>query len=71
VTDTKHRGIRYSQAVRDAFWESVLAGSTPAQAAVIAGVSENAARQWLDQAGYVPRTCIPAEVSLERRPPTG
>ena len=36
VTDTKHRGIRYSQAVRDAFWESVRAGSTPAQAAVIA-----------------------------------
>jgi transposase, IS30 family len=68
VTDTKHRGIRYSQAVRDGFWESVRAGSTPAQAAMIAGVSENAARQWLDQARYVPRTPMPDEVSLEPAP---
>jgi transposase, IS30 family len=69
VTDTKHRGIRYSQAVRDAFWESVRAGSTLAQAAKIAGVSENAARQWLDQAGYVPRTPMPDEVSLDPASP--
>jgi IS30 family transposase len=69
VTDTKHRGIRYSQAARDAFWKSVQAGSTPAQAAVIAGVSENAARQWLDQAGFVPRTPMPVDVVVDLAAP--
>ncbi|ORB60635.1 IS30 family transposase [Mycobacterium shinjukuense] len=35
-------------------------GATPTQAAVIAGVSEHTALRWVDQAGYVPRTPIPA-----------
>jgi IS30 family transposase len=68
VTNTKHRGTRYSQAVRDAFWESVRAGVSPAQAAQAAGVSENAARQWLDQAGFVPRTCVVAELPQQLGP---
>jgi transposase, IS30 family len=62
VTVTKHRGTRYSAAVREVFWQAVRAGQSPAQAAGTAGVSENAARQWLDQAGYVPRTPMPADV---------
>ncbi|MCV6986669.1 IS30 family transposase [Mycobacterium shinjukuense] len=59
-TNPKHYGIRYSAEVRDAFWEALRTGATPTQAAVIAGVSEHTALRWVDQAGYVPRTPIPA-----------
>ncbi|MGH3540487.1 MAG: IS30 family transposase [Pseudonocardiaceae bacterium] len=38
---------------------------TPAQAAGAAGVSENAGRAWVKQAGYVPRTPISAAQELE------
>ncbi|KAA8939201.1 MAG: IS30 family transposase, partial [Mycobacterium sp.] len=58
-SNTKHRGTRYSQ-VKEAFWAALRSGMTPTQAAVATGVSENAARQWVAQAGYVPRTPIPA-----------
>jgi transposase, IS30 family len=70
-TNTKHRGIRYSPAVREAFWRAVHAGESPARAAVIAGVSENASRQWLQQAGFVPRTPVPADVEPDPSPPKG
>ncbi len=59
-TNLKHRGIRYSQQVKAAFWQALRSGASPTQAAVIAGVSETTARSWVDQAGYVPRTPISA-----------
>ena len=65
VTDRKHRGVRYGAAVRAVFWQAVRGGESPAQAARIAGVSETSARQWLDQAGYVPRTPMPADVVVD------
>ncbi|MGH3553799.1 IS30 family transposase [Mycobacterium sp.] len=37
---------------------------TPTQAAVAAGVSENAGREWVAQAGFVPRTPFPAGLEL-------
>ena len=55
----KHCGTRYSQ-VKDEFWVALRSGMTPTQAAVAAGVSENAGREWVAQAGYVPRTPIAA-----------
>jgi IS30 family transposase len=64
-TDTKHRGIRYSAEDRQVFWAAVRAGESPAHAAVIAGVSENASRQWLKHAGFVPRTPHPADQPLQ------
>jgi IS30 family transposase len=68
----KHRGIRYSQATRDAFWEAVRSGDSPTQAAVAAGVSEHTARRWVQQAGYVPRTPLPPDaIELDTSPPTG
>ena len=70
-TDTKHRGIRYSAAVREAFWRAVHSGEGPARAAVIAGVSENASRQWLQQAGFVPRTTVLANGESDTSSPTG
>lgn len=70
-TNTKHRGVRYSAAVRQVFWAAVHAGENPARAAVIAGVSENASRQWLQQAGFVPRTPVPADTELDTSPPKG
>ena len=64
--------IRYSQAVRDAFWEAMHSGCSPKQAAVIAGVSEPAAVRWVNEAGYVPRTPIPADHgSDDVAPPRG
>jgi IS30 family transposase len=60
----KHCGTRYSQQVKEAFWAALRSGMTPTQAAVAAGVSENAGRDWVDQAGYVPRTPIPAGYEL-------
>jgi hypothetical protein len=38
-----HRGIRYPQPVREAFWEAMRSGSSVIEAAVIAGVSQPAA----------------------------
>jgi transposase, IS30 family len=70
-SDTKHRGIRYLQATRDAFWEAVRAGDSPTQAAVAVGVSEHTARRWVQQADYVPRTLLPADIELDTAPPTG
>ncbi|MDT5165551.1 MAG: transposase, family [Mycobacterium sp.] len=55
-----HTGIRYSAAVREAFWAAMTSGSSTAQAAQIAGVSEMSANIWVKQAGYVPRTQFPA-----------
>jgi transposase, IS30 family len=51
-----HTGIRYSAAVREAFWAAMKSGSSTAQAARSAGVSEMSAVIWVKQAGYVPRT---------------
>jgi IS30 family transposase len=65
-----HTGIRYSAAVREAFWAAMRSGSSTAQAAQIAGVSEMSASIWVKQAGYVPRTQRPAVfeiVSCRRR----
>jgi transposase, IS30 family len=70
-TNTKHRGIRYSAAVRQVFWAAVHAGDSPARAAMIAGVSENASRQWLHQVGFVPRTPVPADTEPDTSPPKG
>lgn len=67
-TNTKHYGIRYSQQVQKAFWEALRSGLTPTQAAVDAGVSEHSALRWIEQAGYVPRTAIPADVDSDREP---
>ncbi|HZE15534.1 MAG TPA: IS30 family transposase, partial [Mycobacterium sp.] len=64
-TCAKHHGIRYSQQVKDAFWQALRAGATPTQAAVAAGVSEHTARRWVNQAGYVPRTLVAAGQELE------
>jgi transposase, IS30 family len=61
--DPKHCGTRYSQ-VKEAFWAAVRSGMTPTQAAVAAGVSENAGRAWVAQVGYVPRTPFPAGLEL-------
>ena len=36
-----HTGIRYSAAVREAFWAAMRSGASTAQAARIAGVSES------------------------------
>jgi transposase, IS30 family len=63
-TNGKHYGIRYSQQVRKAFWDALRSGLTPTQAAVGAGVSEHTARRWAAQAGYVPRTPVPAGLEL-------
>jgi transposase, IS30 family len=38
---------------------------TSTQAAVVAGVSENGGRDWVKQAGYVPRTPLPAGQELD------
>ena len=70
-----HTGIRYSAAVREAFWAAMTSGSLIAQAAQIAGVSEMSAIIWVKQAGYVPRTQYPVafeivelEIVAGRRP---
>lgn len=51
----EHCGTRYSPAARETFWAAVESGKSPTHAAVIAGVSENAARDWIAQARYVPK----------------
>src|SRR5215213_6731418 len=47
AADLKHRGIRYPAAVREAFWAAMRSGASPAQAAVLAGVSEIAGQVWV------------------------
>jgi IS30 family transposase len=61
-----HTGIRYSAAVREAFWAAMRSGSSTAQAARVAGVSEMSAVIWVKQAGYVPRTPALAIVEIDR-----
>jgi len=61
----QHCGTRYVGQVREVFWAAVGAGMSPAQAAVVAGVSENAGREWITQAGYVLRTPVPAVHTLD------
>ncbi|WP_370486261.1 IS30 family transposase [Mycobacterium sp. pUA109] len=39
-------------------------GASPTQAAVIVGVSENMGQIWVQQAGYMPRTEVPADVLI-------
>jgi transposase, IS30 family len=51
--------------VREVFWAAVRAGMSPAPAAVVAGVSENAGREWITQAGYVLRTPVLAVQQLD------
>ena len=70
-TNTKHYTIRYSQAVRDAFWTAVRSGLSPTRAAVLAGVPEETGRCWVGQAGYVPRTPVPADDQDAVAPPSG
>ncbi|AFM18228.1 transposase, IS30 family [Mycolicibacterium chubuense NBB4] len=62
--ESKHFGIRYTAQQRAVFWTAVRSAVPPAQAAVVAGVSEAAARRWLQQADHVPRTPFPAEADL-------
>jgi transposase, IS30 family len=64
--DPKHCGTRYSQ-LKEAFWAAARSGMTPTQAAVAAGVSEDAGRAWVAQARYVPRTPFPAGLELAVR----
>jgi len=66
-SNPKHCGTRYSSQVRKAFWEALCSGLNATQAAVIAGVSENAAVCWVEQAGFVPRTPFPAGLELAVR----
>jgi IS30 family transposase len=54
-------GIRYSPAVREAFWEAMGSGATVTEAAVIAGVSQPAAARWVKKAGYMPLSPLPAD----------
>jgi IS30 family transposase len=61
VAEVEHRGRRYSAVVHDAFWAALRSGASVVEAAVSAGVSEHAGQTWVQQAGFVPRTAIPAE----------
>jgi IS30 family transposase len=70
-TNSKHFGIRYSQATRDRFWVAMHSGATVAEAAVIAGMSEVTGQRWVDKAGYVPRTAVPADAEPGPCPPRG
>src|SRR5450631_3088010 len=68
-TNSKHHGVRYGLTVREAFWGAMHSGSSVAEAAVIAGVSEPAAMRWVQQAGYVPRTPAPGEPEADAAAP--
>ena len=70
VADPRHCGTRFSASLREMFWAAMHAGAGVTEAAVSAGVSENAAAVWVKQAGYVPRTPALAivEVTAARRP---
>jgi transposase, IS30 family len=70
--------VRYSQAVREAFWEAMRSGATVTEAAQLVGVSEVTGKDWVKKAGYVPRTRVsvdtepPAlEIDSDASPPTG
>lgn len=67
----KHSGTRYSAQARKTFWDALWSGMTPTGAAVVAGVSEAAARRWVEQAGFVPRTPFPAGLEIVESPPEG
>jgi IS30 family transposase len=67
----KYRGVRYSQGEREVFWEAMCCGATVAEAAVIAGVSEIAGRDWVQKAGYVPRTAFSADHEPDGVAPAG
>lgn len=67
-TNSRHFGIRYSKAVRDAFWELLRSGSSLTEAAVAAGVSGHTGLRWVRQAGYVLRTPVAADSGLEMAP---
>lgn len=45
-TNREHYDTRYSPHLKEVFWEAMRSGTTPAQAAVAAGVSEHSARRW-------------------------
>jgi IS30 family transposase len=60
-TNVRHYGIRYPRSVREAFWTAMHSGSSVAESAVLARVSEHTARRWVEQVGYVPRTPAPVE----------
>ena len=64
-TNPKHYGTRYSLQVKAAFWAALGSGWAPPRAAVAAGVSLHTALRWIAQAGYVPRTPIPAGLEPE------
>jgi transposase, IS30 family len=70
-TNPKHYGIRYSQATRDGFWEAMHSGASVPEAAVIAGMSEVTGQYWVNKAGYVPRTAVPADSESDSSPPRG
>jgi hypothetical protein len=55
--------------VREAFWAAMRSGASATEAAVIAGVSEMSALIWVKQAGYVPRTSAPADLTEFDCPP--
>ena len=56
-----HCGRRWPASAVAAFWSAVYSGSSITQAALLAGVSENAALIRVQQAGFVPRTPVPAQ----------
>ena len=58
--DPAHKGMRWSEATVAAFWAAMHSGASTTQAALRAGVSENAALIRVRQAGFVPRTPAPA-----------
>jgi transposase, IS30 family len=70
--------VRYSQAVREAFWEAMRSGATVTEAAQLVGVSEVTGKDWVKKAGYVPRTRVSVdteplalEIDSDASPPTG
>ncbi|BBX66708.1 hypothetical protein MPSYJ_01690 [Mycolicibacterium psychrotolerans] len=66
AADNRHHGLRYSAAARAVFWAAMHSGGSTTEAALLAGVSENAALRWVKQAGYVPRTPVLAVVEPDR-----
>jgi IS30 family transposase len=46
-------------------------GATVAEAAVVAGMSEVTGQYWVNKAGYVPRTVVPADTEPDPSPPKG
>jgi len=64
AANLRHRGVRYPAAVREAFWAAMRSGSSPSEASVIAGVSENTGQIWVKDAAYVPRTPALAVVTV-------